>query len=1030
MSRMIPGHVRNQGIEIYENGFVKILELQNNILKAIVEDYHIDYSKEDYLINCECSFFLQKKYCQHLAALEAYLKNESDGQELEKEMMGQKQEAVAVKEETTFGHLFLSDLEASDDYSILYRLCVEGEPSSYSSDIWWTIKLNRISDEKSYVVRDIKSFLQTVRKSGYYQIGKSYFEPLNFEKFDLPSQEFIKFLWKIIPSQDYSELEYILPSRARYLNFPTGFFEEGISLAQSLYYFSCQIAQHYYKHFSFCQLSGNDDLFSFKVFLHRHFIELLIEEKNFKLFSNAQFLFLKGTFYELSLRQLQIFQAIRNVPLDSNLIKRISFDISEQAKLASALLDFKLLGNVSAPKVFDIQDFKVLFVFDYVDDMITLNMSFKYEDRIVSSFKEYSELPFASHFRHERQIFTALITHGFTEDFKSAIPISTPSDIYHFFTDTLLTFRRLGEVLLSDELEDLFIYDDTRVKISGQGSLLDISFDFSNINNSDISKAMEGLLKGQDYIITTGGKVLVFDDEIKQISQTLKNLRIHFSESGYGKLDKLSALRITETFSDSNRITLSEEFKQLAYDLAHPESFKIDLPVVHAKLRDYQKSGIRWFSMLDSYGFGGVLADDMGLGKTLQTISFLLDKAKKGAKVLILAPSSLIYNWRDEFKKFAPEVEVAVIYGLKGNRDALIAESPSVMVTSYASFRQDSEVYGAYQFDYLILDEAQVIKNSQTKIAQELRHFKVKNCFALSGTPIENKLLEIWSIFQIVLPGLLPGKKDFLKLDSKKVAQFIKPFVLRRKKEDVLPELPDLIEITYPNELTEPQKSLYLAQLQQIQNQVIGVSNETFNRRKIEILSGITRLRQICDTPSLFMDYQDDSGKVESLRQLLLQIKENGHRVLVFSQFRGMLDIAEQVMIDLDMTSYKITGSTLANDRQEMTQAFNKGAKDAFLISLKAGGVGLNLPGADTVILIDLWWNPAVEMQAISRAHRIGQKSNVEVYRLITRGTIEEKILALQESKKHLVSSVLDGVESKSSMTLEEIKEILGLSEV
>ncbi|WP_019781811.1 DEAD/DEAH box helicase, partial [Streptococcus sobrinus] len=358
----------------------------------------------------------------------------------------------------------------------------------------------------------------------------------------------------------------------------------------------------------------------------------------------------------------------------------------------------------------------------------------------------------------------------------------------------------------------------------------------------------------------------------------------------------------------------------------------------------------------------------------------------------------------------------------------VIAEGHQITVTSYASFRQDFGNYQAGHYDYLILDEAQVMKNTQTKISQNLRDFEVGNCFALSGTPIENKLMEIWSIFQIVLPGLLPSKKEFSKLDAKQVAQYIKPFVMRRKKEDVLPELPDLTETTYYNELGDKQKAIYLAQLRQIQESVRQSSDAELNRQKIQILSGITRLRQICDTPALFMDYQGASGKIDSLRQLLSQIQESGHRTLIFSQFRDMLDIAEEEVAQLGMTSYKITGSTPAETRQEMTKAFNNGSKDVFLVSLKAGGVGLNLTGADTVILIDLWWNPAVEMQAISRAHRLGQKEKVEVYRLITRGTIEEKILELQDSKKNLVTTVLDGDESRSNMTIEEIKEILGLN--
>ena len=450
---------------------------------------------------------------------------------------------------------------------------------------------------------------------------------------------------------------------------------------------------------------------------------------------------------------------------------------------------------------------------------------------------------------------------------------------------------------------------------------------------------------------------------------------------------------------------------------------------IKAQLRDYQKKGVQWLQMLHHYGFGGILADDMGLGKTLQSIAFISSQIKKDSRILILAPSGLIYNWADEFKKFAPDLDLVVVHGLKPNRESLLAEKHQIYVTSYATFRQDSDIYKQMSFDFLFLDEAQVIKNAQTKIAKTLRQFVVPSIIALSGTPIENHLGELWSIFQIVLPGLLPAKNDFMKLSAEQVSQFIKPFVMRRKKEEVLSELPDLIEVVYKNELEDQQKAIYLAQLQQMKERLVQVTETEFQKNRVDILTGIMRLRQICDTPALFMDdYEGASGKLDSLRDLLIQISESGHRVLIFSQFRGMLDLIEKELPGLGLSSFKITGSTPSKERQEMTKEFNQGEKDVFLISLKAGGVGLNLTGADTVILVDLWWNPAVESQAIGRAHRMGQEKIVEVYRLVTRGTIEEKIQELQEQKKNLVSEVLDGTESRASLTLDEIREILGIS--
>ena len=493
---------------------------------------------------------------------------------------------------------------------------------------------------------------------------------------------------------------------------------------------------------------------------------------------------------------------------------------------------------------------------------------------------------------------------------------------------------------------------------------------------------------------------------------------------------KSLAYTLSHLFKDQDQVTFTEEFRNLARDLTHPEDFPMKPLDIRAQLRDYQKKGIQWLQMLHHYGFGGILADDMGLGKTLQAIAFLSSQLQENSRVLILAPSGLIYNWADEFQKFAPNLDVAVVHGLKPYREAILAEKHQIYVTSYATFRQDSEIYQDLSFDFLFLDEAQVMKNAQTKIAKILRKFVVPSVFALSGTPIENNLGELWSIFQIVLPGFLPAKKDFMKLPAERVAQFIKPFVMRRKKRDVLTELPDLIEVVYKNELEDQQKTIYLAQLQQMQEHLGKVTELEFQRNRVEILTGLMRLRQICDTPALFMnDYQGESGKLDSLRDLLNQIGEANRRVLIFSQFRGMLDRIEQELPQLGLTSFKITGSTPSQDRQEMTKAFNQGERDVFLISLKAGGVGLNLTGADTVILVDLWWNPAVESQAISRAHRMGQEQAVEVYRLVTRGTIEEKIQELQEQKKNLVSEVLDGTESRGSLTLAEIQEILGISE-
>ena len=891
----------------------------------------------------------------------------------------------------------------------------------------WTLRLSRLPDEKSYVVRDIRAFLQTIQKEAPYQIGKSYFEPLRFEEFDRPSQDLLMFLRGFLTTKDDS---LIFQNAGRHIAFPASLLEEGVTRLMELNSFHLAYSVFDFQQVFFQDLHEDAGIFSFELEESADYLELVISEQYYKLLYNGEFLFYGDTFFQLSHQQQRILAALRDLPIDSDRKKRLQFDSSDQGKLATSLLEFKKMGSLSAPKELMIHEFRPHFSFDLLaSGEIEAKLVFVYESLTVASQEELDSLPFASDFRMEQRVFQTLLQAGFEAAFESRRPALLPQDVYTFFTHTMEKFRFLGRVEISPSLLALYQVEKPKIAIETKGSLLEIGFDFANIDPAEVDDALSALFESRDYFVSQSGKVLVFDEETKKVSQTLQKLRAKKLKGGQIRTNRLAALQLTDILEDQENVSFSEGFRQLAYDLRHPEEFQLPSLQVEAELRDYQELGVKWLSMLNHYGFGGILADDMGLGKTLQTIAFLAAVLRESKNALILAPSSLVYNWQDEFGKFAPHLDIAVVYGPKPLRDNIIDGKHQVMITSYASFRQDVEEYGRLSFDYLILDEAQVMKNDRTKIAQHLRNFEVKNTFALSGTPIENHMGELWSIFQIVLPGLLPAKKEFLKMPADLVARYVQPFIMRRKKEDVLQELPDLTEVVYRNDLQDSQKAIYLAQLQQMQERVRSATDEELNRDKIEILSGLMRLRQICDTPALFLDeYQGDSGKLDSLRELLEQIHSSNHRVLIFSQFRGMLDLIEQELQSLGMESYKITGSTPAKDRQEMTTAFNDGQKDAFLISLKAGGVGLNLTGADTVILVDLWWNPAVEAQAIGRAHRMGQERNVEVYRLITRGTIEEKIQELQESKKNLISTILDGTESRSSLTLADIREILGIS--
>ena len=437
---------------------------------------------------------------------------------------------------------------------------------------------------------------------------------------------------------------------------------------------------------------------------------------------------------------------------------------------------------------------------------------------------------------------------------------------------------------------------------------------------------------------------------------------------------------------------------------------------------------------LASYGFGGVLADDMGLGKTVQSIAYIVSELstirETQSPILIVCPASLTYNWLYELQKFAPEVNALIIDGTPKERAQLLKELTrhDVVITSYPLLRQDIKGFEKEQFHTVFFDEAQAFKNPLTLTARAVKRIKASHRFALTGTPLENALEELWSIFHVVFPDLFLGLREFSELTNKQITRRIRPFMLRRMKQDVLSELPEKIATTEAVDLLPEQKTLYAAYLAKLRHDTFKrLDKETVRKNRIKILAGLTRLRQICCHPALFVDgYKGSSAKFEQLKQILVESKQSRRRVLIFSQFTKMLNLIGRELASLGTDFFYLDGTTPSEERVALCERFNRGERDLFLISLKAGGTGLNLMGADTVILYDTWWNPAVEQQATDRAHRMGQQNVVQVIKLVARGTIEEKINDLQEKKMDLINEVISSDEKMGAMlTEEELKEIL-----
>ena len=456
---------------------------------------------------------------------------------------------------------------------------------------------------------------------------------------------------------------------------------------------------------------------------------------------------------------------------------------------------------------------------------------------------------------------------------------------------------------------------------------------------------------------------------------------------------------------------------------------------LNSMLRPYQMRGFMWMQALDRLHMGGILADDMGLGKTLQVITLLLWAKRRGdqdSASIVVAPTSLVYNWMAEIAKFAPELRCAAGEGSQVQRAQTIARLSGpdrdidVYLTSYPLIRRDIGLLSKVPFRFAILDEAQYIKNAMSVGAGAVKQLKAQTRFALTGTPMENHPGELWSIFDFVLPGYLNSFAQFMHRfgtgeEAEILRRRIRPFLLRRLKGDVLRELPEKVEITLTADMTEEQRRVYQASLLRLRPQVEGMIG---GNNRIEMLAAITELRQICGHPSLVLpSYAASSGKLDMLLDVLPGSLEAGHRALIFSQFTRMLKILQRRLEAVGISCMYLDGETPPKRRVEMVQQFNAGEGQVFLISLKAGGSGLNLVGADTVIHFDPWWNPAAEDQATDRVHRIGQKNTVTVIRMITRGSIEEQVVKLGERKRAMFDQMITAGEAMpTQLTPEDIR--------
>ncbi len=657
---------------------------------------------------------------------------------------------------------------------------------------------------------------------------------------------------------------------------------------------------------------------------------------------------------------------------------------------------------------------------------LALTVSFAYNDNSVNPLRPpETQLPYRDR-AVERALLQLLSAAGFRAD-GAVFRLRGDAALYDFFTHQLALLRHAGaELFLAEAVQRMTPRKPTvpRLNIGLEGGLLSLEFQ-GPADDIDFNALLAQVRNGQRYTRLPDGALLSLGDPaFANLAALLDGLGLRaLPAKRHATVDSHRAFFL-DSFTSQLPLHKSAAFQQSLTALRHYKQAELAAPDdLNGQLRHYQLDGFRWLSALADCHFGGILADEMGLGKTIQMIALLLQRSR-GAISLVVAPTSLIYNWQYELSTFAPALNPVLVTGAAaGRRERLTQLQPGdVVITSYDTLKRDIACYADLNFACCIADEAQFIKNAGTQNAQAIKKIKATHRFALTGTPIENAPHELWSIFDFLMPGYLYSAAAFARLFERPLLKardssaadtlrrLVSPFLLRRLKRDVLTELPPKIETVEHAPLNDAQRKLYNAFLASARGSFLAETQQVgLPKMQIKLLAILTRLRQICCHPGLFVpDYTGGSGKFDLFLQLLDDCRSGGHRVLVFSQFTKMLDLMETRLHGNGFVTHRLDGSTPAHQRQNSVNLFNSGVGDAFLIALKAGGSGLNLTGADTVIHYDPWWNAAVQNQATDRTHRIGQTKPVQVLNLITNGSVEEKIMQLQATKTQLTDKLLD----------------------
>jgi SNF2 family DNA or RNA helicase len=915
----------------------------------------------------------------------------------------------------------------------------------------------KIGKDRLYILKDLYGFVINLRMQNKFKYGSKLEFKHNINVFNESSKSMVKFVEKkVLELKSYESLSYYFKMPKEYNN------KIKLSYSSLDEFFDLMIDKNIeiqdYEYASNIKCVNEDPILSFEaqkidsgfivnkldsyyVFKGQDYVYILFKDKLYRC-SEEYNIKLTPFLKEFDIKS-RGFLEIK----ESEVTSFCEYLVPNLKKFSNLKIDDKQIQKYRAKNL----GVKIFLDINNMGNIVA-NVKFCYDDF------EFNPFDIKSSAKYNRNLLTELKTKEvFTEcnfviDYNNKLMYIKNNDhIYKFLTEDINLFMDKFEVLVTEKLKNKKIINSKVINIGIriQNNLLNINIDDLDLSESELKEIFKRYNLSKKYFRLKDGNYINLDSYgIKTLKNLSSNLGISEKDilKGDINLPKYRAIHIDNVIEDGENVSVKKDksFKNIVRDIKEAKDIDFEIPKnIESILRPYQKIGFNWIKTLEKYGLGGILADDMGLGKTIQIIAILLDEKKaSNTASIVVCPSSLYINWQREINRFAPTLDVLIISGDANKRTELIDDIKKydVILTSYDLLKRDIEKYDKYNFKYIIADEAQYIKNNNTKNAKSIKNLKGQVRIALTGTPMENSLFELWSIFDFVMPGYLFSYKTFknkfenfiIKENNKdvmdKLRKMVEPFILRRIKKDVLKELPDKTETVMYNKMDEIQEKVYNAYLLKAKQAMNAEIKENgFEKSRIKILSTITRLRQICCHPSLFLDnYDGKSAKLKQCIEIIEEAIRGQHKILLFSQFTSMFNIIIEELEKRNITYNILTGKTKIDTRIEMVEEFNKN-KDisVFLISLKAGGTGLNLTGADMVIHYDPWWNLSAENQATDRAHRIGQKSNVQVFKLITSNSIEEKIQILQNKKMDLTNSVIkEGEIFINKMSNDEILEL------